>query len=347
MDSLIKSISCFLRYRDFPGDICPFPNKKRFFLEKGEQAIISNSNDLDSYLTKYFNDYDFSKTGIFLSGGIDSVIMASYCPRGMYAFTVRYPEYREVDEADRAKFFADKFGLKLIVVDVTFDDVLRIHDKLSVFKKRPLSSIEIGLFAMCEEAKKRGLKNIITGMGGDGLCGGFFNLLSKKWTNDEFVKRFTYLEPSIVLKKYDNCLEFFEKHFGEPYFDMMGFLDDVEDSYTLSYFLSSIEFFNLKLVAPYENCVRNFPINVEDLLNGNEKPVLRQLYKKRTNEEFVGRKYPMPRPTKIWQEKYGKIMNDEFYDDAYQRCSNPEQKWIVYTCDRFISLFKQGEFNEE
>lgn len=59
---------------------------------------IKTKEDLDIYLKKYFSELDFNKTGICLSGGIDSALLASYLPKGTLAFTLKYPETEGVEE---------------------------------------------------------------------------------------------------------------------------------------------------------------------------------------------------------------------------------------------------------
>lgn len=338
-DPLTKCVGCFLRYRSLPHDITLFSEKKHFSI--GKSSIkISNQNDLDIYLTSYFKNVDFSKTGIMLSGGIDSSLLASYMPKGSYAFTIAYPEMQNKDEVERALFFANKFGLKLVVVDVTFEDVLRFQDGLMINKGQPLSSIEIGIYKMCLEARKYNLDTLITGMGADGVFGGTFNLMSRDWTNEEFVNRFSYIEPKIVMRNPVDSLEFFEMYYGTPYFNMFGFLDDVESEYTVTYFANPCELAEIKLLAPFESCIRDFELDRVGIVNGKEKIILRQLFKKRTGFEFNGIKKAFPRPTEYWANLYDKKLDDMFFEDAYERLTTPEQKWILYTTNQFVKLVK-------
>lgn len=338
-DTLAKCVGCFLRYRSFPHKITPFSEKKHFGVDKSV-VKISNEDNLNQYLDCYFKNIDFSKTGIMLSGGIDSSLLASYMPRGCYAFTIAYPEMRNKDEVKRARQFANQFGLNLVIVEVTFDDVLRFHDELVINKGQPLSSIEIGIYKMCLEAKKHNLSTLITGMGADGVFGGTFYLMSRDWTNEEFVKRFSYIEPKIVMKEPVDSLEFFEMYYGTPYFNMFGFLDDVESEYTVTYFANPCDLAGIKLLAPFESCVRDFELDRVGILNGQEKIILRKLFKIKTGFEFKGIKKAFPRPTEFWEHLYSKKLDVMFYSDSYDRLSNSEQKWILFTTNRFVEIYK-------
>lgn len=340
-DSLLKCVGCFLRYRSFPHDISPFPCKKRFSIEK-DSVKISNENDLDIFLKQYFSNIDFNKTGIMLSGGIDSSLLASYMPKGSYAFTISYPEMKNKDEVDRARFFANSFGLNLVIVEITFQDVLKFHDELTINKGQPLSSIEIGIYKMCLEAKKHNLDSLITGMGADGVFGGTFNLMSRDWTNGEFVERFTYIKPETVMRTPVDSMEFYEMYYGYPYFNMFGFLDDIESEYTVSYFANPSDLSGIKILAPFESCVRDFELDRNEMLNGNEKKLLRTLFKKHNGFEFNGIKKAFPRPTEYWEKLYHEKLDDIFYVDSYDRLNTSEQKWILFTTNRFVKLFKNG-----
>lgn len=340
-DSLKKCVGCFLRYRSLPHEISPFPEKKIYSMGITPNVEIHDENDFLTFLDSYMQMIDFNKTGIMLSGGIDSVMLASYMPRGSYAFTIEYPEMEGVDEAERAKYYADKFGLKLIKVPVTFEDVLKYQDALMEAKGQPLATIEIGIYKISLEAKKYGLDSLLTGMGGDGLFGGFFNLLSKDWKNEEFVKRFTYVEPSLVMKKPIDTLSFFEKYYGQPFYNMNGFLDDIESEYTLSYFLNPTQTAGIKLLSPYEHCIRKFEIDRETFKVGLEKILLRKSFYKHCGFEFEGRKFAFPRPTEYWLKLYDEKLDDMFFEDSYNRLKTPEQKWVLFTTNHFVKLNKK------
>ncbi len=75
-----------------------------------------------------------------------------------------------VDEVQQARIYAEKFGLRLIEVPVTFQDVLDFQDDLMLQKGEPLSPIEIGLYKMAIRALDFGLENLITGSGVNFNC---------------------------------------------------------------------------------------------------------------------------------------------------------------------------------
>lgn len=345
-DSINKCISTFLVYRDLPRDTTPFDSKIDLLIDTTKKTDISCEEDLDKYLKEYFSKIDFSKTGICLSGGIDSALLSSYCPKGTIAFTLKYPETDGVDEVKQAKIYAEKFGLRLVEVPVTFQDVLDFQDDLMLQKGEPLSSIEIGLYKMALRALDFGLENLITGSGADCAFGGLFNLMSRKWTNEEFIKRFTFVEPSLVLKNPEQPADYYKEYCGKDFFETNRFLSGLYGESTIKYFSNAFRLANINYLAPYEYLNVKFELDYERIRNGEEKYFLRTLFKHRVGELFVPRKYPLPRPLKIWNKLYGPIKNVEFKENAYELCSTDEQRWIVYSIDHFLYLYKNKCFNK-
>lgn len=343
-----RCIATFLVQRDMPKDTSPLGGKKiDLSIEKRPTVNIKTKKDLDEYLKKYFSELDFNKTGICLSGGIDSALLASYLPKGTLAFTLKYPETEGVDEVNQARIYADKFGLRLIEVPVTFQDVLDYQDDLMLQKGEPLSPIEIGLHKMAVRALDFGLENLITGSGADLCFGGLFNLLSKKWTNEEFKERYTFVSPNKVMKVEAEPYDFYKDYNDEPYFKLDEFMLEIYGTATTKYFNNAMKLAGITLKAPYEYIYRDFELDYQRIKNGEEKYFLRELFKERIGDLFVPRKYPLPRPLKIWANYYGEIINkDIFYEDAYERCTRDEEKWLTYSADHYLYLLRNRCFNK-
>ena len=344
-DSISKCLSTFLVYRDLPKDVSPLDSKIDLSIENFPRVEIRTQEDLDNYLKDFFSKIDFTKTGISLSGGIDSALLASYCPKGTIAFTLKYPEAEGVDETHQARIYAEKFGLRLIEVPVTFQDVLDNQDDLMLQKGEPLSSIEIGLYKIGLRALDFGLENIITGSGADGVFGGLYNLMSKKWKNQEFIERFTFLSPEKVLKNPEEPFDFYSEYFGDEYFNLFGFLSEIYGVSTTKYFNNAFKLAGIKYLCPYEYIDRCFDLDFSRIANGEEKYFLRGLFKQRVGELFVPRKYPLPRPLIVWQNLYGPLKNEEFKPNAYELCTTGEEKWILYSLDHYLYLYKNKCFN--
>lgn len=338
------NLSNWLVYRDFPlnDHLDPYIEE----MTGGEHVPVHGKDDIDAFLKEYIGRLDFSKTGILLSGGVDSALVASYCPPGTLAFTISYPELREVDEVEQAKKYAQRFGLRLIEVPVTFQDVLDLQDDLMLFKKEPLSAIEIAIHKMCLRALDFGLEKLLTGAGADTNFGGLTRIMSREWTKEDFIKGYSFCDPRLVLKPPQNPnLEFFDKYERrDGTYDAIGFMGQQFGKATSKYFCSASRSAGIKLLAPFELMDRRFELNVEDMKNGHEKRVLRDLFAERSGIPSVPRKYPLPRPLEVWKNHFGPIINEEFYPDAYERCPKNEQRWLVYTLDHWLYLYKNNCF---
>ena len=95
-----------------------------------ESDVVFNADEIDKSIQKQLEHIDLSKTGIMLSGGMDSAILATYLPKGAKAYTMRTIADGSINEVEQAKFYADKLGLDLKVVDISCDDYL--EDILSI-----------------------------------------------------------------------------------------------------------------------------------------------------------------------------------------------------------------------
>ena len=215
-----------------------------------------------------------------------------------------------------------------------------------LFKKEPLSVIEIALHKMCLRALDFGLEQLLTGAGADVKFGGLTNIMSRTWTKDEFIKRYTFCPPELVLKNPDKAhLEYFDEFERDGVsYDGNGFMAGPFGKATSKYFCSASRSAGIRLLAPFELMDRRFDLNVEDMKNGNEKRVLRELFVERSGIDSVPRKYPLPRPLEVWKQHFGPIVNEEFYPDAYERCLKDEQRWLVYTLDHWLYLYKNNCF---
>lgn len=116
--------------------------------------------------------------GIFLSGGIDSgVIAALMAETGMnniIGVTISYDEFigKKKDESLRAKVLAKKFGIKHHIRKVTKDEF--INDLPTIIRDMDQPSIDgINTWYASKAASELGLKVVVSGVGGDELFYGY------------------------------------------------------------------------------------------------------------------------------------------------------------------------------
>ncbi|RKZ58338.1 MAG: asparagine synthase (glutamine-hydrolyzing) [Candidatus Parabeggiatoa sp. nov. 3] len=173
-------------------------NKFRYWqLEKIQPVINLSDNDILATTEELF-DQAVSKRlmadvplGLFLSGGVDSTLVASkiakYAPNSQ-AFTVRYKDYQKIDESHYAKRVANQLGLNFQAGDfensLVFDNFVEILDYLD----EPMADIAIvPLYFIAKFARDK-ITVVLSGDGGDELFGGY-----SKYQAQAFIENHAYL----------------------------------------------------------------------------------------------------------------------------------------------------------
>jgi asparagine synthase (glutamine-hydrolysing) len=114
--------------------------------------------------------------GLFLSGGIDSSLVASSVSRQHGNEVVAYivkAAAREFDESERALATAKALGLPTEVIDLRVEDYHRQIEKVAYHYDDPCSSLsQLAVMAMSEAAAKR-VTVVLTGDGGDEVFLGY------------------------------------------------------------------------------------------------------------------------------------------------------------------------------
>lgn len=202
MENLVNKVYCMSYYLAFR--YIPNPNINFFKGLRHENVVLSKDKveikdvkELDSFIFNNMQNLNPSTTGVMLSGGLDSAIVASYLPRGAKAFTIKCvgsPEDSKdiIDESKIAKSYADFYGLEHIVVEVSWQDFIDNMPLLFEYDKVPFHSIEILIDKVLRVAKSMGVTTMCLGESFDLVFGGMDGLLAKDWSFEEFVKRYTF-----------------------------------------------------------------------------------------------------------------------------------------------------------
>jgi asparagine synthase (glutamine-hydrolysing) len=126
--------------------------------------------------------------GVFLSGGIDSSIIATFMQQKsstpIKTFTVGFEEFG-FDESLHANAVAKHLGTDHSRLIVTNKDALSIIPQLSEMYDEPFAdSSQIPTHLICKSAKEK-VTVVLTGDGADEIFGGYnsYNLLPKIWNN--------------------------------------------------------------------------------------------------------------------------------------------------------------------
>ncbi|MFA6028956.1 MAG: asparagine synthase (glutamine-hydrolyzing) [Elusimicrobiota bacterium] len=109
---------------------------------------------------------------LFLSGGIDSGLIASYLGEtggaGMAAYTASYPDLPGYSETDAARLSARAFGLDHREVALDSAEVLRLLRDDALVLDEPVSDwVWVPLYGLCRRARADGFKVALVGEGSD------------------------------------------------------------------------------------------------------------------------------------------------------------------------------------
>jgi asparagine synthase (glutamine-hydrolysing) len=117
----------------------------------------------------------------FLSGGLDSsivTVLAHQAAGGVDAYTITFrPEDQRLeampDDAVYARKVAARFGIELHEIEISPDIVDLLPRMVDVLDEPIGDAAAINTLLMCEAARERGVKVILSGMGADELFGGY------------------------------------------------------------------------------------------------------------------------------------------------------------------------------
>ncbi len=308
-----------------------------------DRYSIKTASDIDSYLKKIFAEIDLSKAAICLSGGMDSAILASYMPKGTKAYTSRCVAESAVDETIQAKKYCDIYDLEHIIVDVTWEDHLKAMDELALWDGSPIVPNEPQAYKMAQQMCSDGAETIIFGNSADVVFGGMDRLLSRDWTFDEWVERYTFLDAKKVLKNPIDISYIYEKYrINEAGIDFVRFLREIyalssSEAYTNAYSKVGIQY-----VDPFEHMKMSEALDLTRIRNGESKYLIRELFKMRYPDLEVPEKLPMSRPADEWMKGWKGPTRPEFIPGCAAGLTG-EQKLLVYSMERFLDIIDPNE----
>ena len=116
--------------------------------------------------------------GMFLSGGVDSsvllALMRDLNDEPVQAFTVGFSGTGVHDERRHAEAVADAAGARFRAVEFSEDDFWGLLPRIAAAMDDPAADYAVlPSYKLAEEARRRGLKVILTGEGGDELFAGY------------------------------------------------------------------------------------------------------------------------------------------------------------------------------
>ncbi|MBR5685844.1 MAG: asparagine synthase [Muribaculaceae bacterium] len=312
--------------------IKPIPLENRIPVASAEDIDREIRRQFDTLYSKYPN------IGILLSGGMDSANLASYLKPGShaYTFTASGTTVFNADE-ERAAHYCQKFGLLHHFVEITFDDYKEFTPLVMKTKCAPVHSIEPQIYKAAMMAKADGVDLMIVGESSDLIFGGMDKLLAKDWQFDEFVKRYTFLEPELVLKNPVNMNTLFERYRQGYQIDFMTFMDEVFSIESSSSYLNAFGTAELPYYDPYACLIMRDPLDFNRIRNGEPKYLIRDLYAMKYPELPIPDKIPMPRPVDMIFKNWEGPKRPEFRSDIPMDQLTGNQKWQLWCAELFLN----------
>lgn len=304
---------------------------------------IHDSTQLEEYLrTRVERAAADGKMALALSGGIDSAILAKFMPRGSVAYTFKcvVPGIEVVDETKAAAEYARACGLEHRVVEIYWEDFEKYAPLLMRHKGMPVHSIEVQIYKAALRAKEEGMDGLIFGESSDTQYGGMDGLLAKDWLLGEFIDRYTYVMPYHVLQDAELILEPYYRWAMEGHMDAHKFVSQFFYEEGLNSYVHALEAAGIKGVYPYAETYLAEPLDYARVRSGENKYLVREVFRKLYQNMSVPKKTPMPRPMNEWFQTWNGPVRQEFIPHCTDHMTG-DQKWLVWCLEKFLDLCEE------
>ena len=318
-----------------------FQHKNFKPVELKDRIAVRTSEDLEREIQKQFDELytKYDSIGILLSGGMDSANLAAYLKAGSHAYTFNSASGEFDVDVERAMIYCRKFQLNHHLIDITMDDYKKYTPVVMRYKFAPVHSIEPQILKAAEMAKQDGVQLMIVGESADLIFGGMDKLISPEWTFDAFVKRYTFLDPQIVLNNPINQSELFEQYRqNENEIDVLRFMDEVFSIESSSSYLNAFGAAWMPYYDPYAKLVMADPLDMNRVRNGEPKYLVRGLSALKYPELEIPFKIPMPRPVDDIFKEWEGPKRPEFRKDIPMYKLTGNQKWQLWCAELFLEM---------
>lgn len=323
-------------------DFCDgFQHKNFRPIDISERIPVRNAKEIDFEIKKQidelYNQYD--NIGILLSGGMDSANLASYLKPGSHAYTFNSISGVFDDDIHRAKMYCKKFHLQHHLIDISFDDYKQFTPIVMKAKFAPTHSIEPQIYKAAQLAKKNGVQLLLVGESADLIFGGMDQLISREWTFDDFVKRYTFLDPNKVLTCPVEMKDLYERYrLPDNKIDYMKFMDEVFSIESSSSYMNAFGAAWMPYYDPYAKLVMAEPLDMKRVRNGEPKYLIRELFALKYPEIPIPFKIPMPRPVDMIFKDWEGPTRSEFRHDIAMSELTGNQKWQLWCAEQFLNM---------
>lgn len=303
-----------------------------------DKIPCKTAEDIDKNIKKILEKINLSKAALFLSGGMDSAILASYMPPGTKAYTAKCIGENAVDETEQACKICEVNHLQHVIIEVSWDDYTKTMDELMLSDGSPIIPNEPQAYKMAKIAKQDGAECIIYGDCADTEFGGMDRMLSKDWTYDEWIKRYNFVDPVKVLKNPSDISSVYDLYrIGEKEIDVISFIREIYTTSASGALSNACRLAKIKPVDPYEKLKMSEPLDLNRVRNGESKYLIRDLFHIKYPYLEIPEKLPMSRPAEDWMKDWDGPNREEFLENCTRELTG-EQKLLLYSLERFLDL---------
>ena len=274
-------------------------------LPDSERIPVKTSEDIDAQIQRQFDALyqKYDSIGILLSGGMDSACLSAYLRPGSHAYTFTSNSGEFDRDLERAKAYCRKWKLQHHLIEITMEDYERYTPIVMRHKFAPVHSIEPQIYKAALAAKSDGVQLMIVGESADLIFGGMDKLIAPQWTFDAFVRRYTFLDPELVLTHPISQLARFEPYRqGTDGIDVARFMDDVFAIESSSSYLNAFGAAWLPYYDPYARLIMADPLDMERVRGGEPKYLVRGLYALKYPELEIPFKIPFQRRSRMYSQ---------------------------------------------
>lgn len=342
-------LSSFLAFRYLVDPSAEWiPGVKPAFpaLPAHDQIPVATMEEIEANLRKLVARRLTPTTGILLSGGIDSAILAALLPPGTRAYTIKFNAARFLDESIQAREYAKHLDLRHTVVEVEWSDYAAHAPELMRRKRAPLHAIEVPLHKAALAAKADGLDTLVVGNGADSTFGGMDKLLSRDWTPEEFYRRYTFVDPFSALRDPVDLRAAYQPYATPAGFiDVQRFLKTVHGLGIIQSFECAIHSAGLALMEPFEQLRYAKPLDLARIRSGESKYLLKALFRRLFPEMEPPEKIPFARPMDVWLADWPGPARAEFKPGVDWRSFTGDQRWLIYVLEQFLDRLEAGQID--
>ena len=308
-----------------------------------DRICVNSAKEMDLVIGEQVQSLAGERCGLFLSGGMDSAILASYM-KGADAYTFRFCDGEwQREELSRAEVFAQKNDMKLHYVDISWESIQTYLELTMMAKGAPVHSIEPQLAQAAQQAKDDGVSKIVIGNAADYVFGGMDKLLSRDWKYEDFVKRYIYINPQDVLVDPVDVTTIFANYRKGDAIDFISFMERYASIESYGSYCNAFFSVGMPYIDVYEVMRLGESLDLQRIRSGESKYLIGELFGMKYPDVPIPEKNPMPRPVDEYFKSWKGPTRREFRKDFSINDFSGNQKWLMYCLERYLDIYERRD----